>query len=136
VTWWTRLTGQVDAARRDTVSRAVHWGWQEVRRAGEITAGTPAGRTFRRFGRGSLIAFPPGALFGQSGIEIGQDTVIGQQVSITAGMLPGQDLYQLTVLSIGDRCVIGLGSHLVAHESVTIGDDVWTGPYVYIIEHS
>jgi acetyltransferase-like isoleucine patch superfamily enzyme len=40
------------------------------------------------------------------------------------------------VLSIGDRCVIGRGSHVVAHESVTIGDDVWTGPYIYITDQN
>jgi acetyltransferase-like isoleucine patch superfamily enzyme len=82
------------------------------------------------------MAFPPGALFGEGGIEVGQDTLIGQQVSLTAGMLPGQDLGPFTVLSIGDRCVIGRGSHVVAHQSVTIGDDVWTGPYVYITDQN
>jgi carbonic anhydrase/acetyltransferase-like protein (isoleucine patch superfamily) len=101
-----------------------------------ITAGTPGGRAFKRFGRGSVMTFPPGALFGEHAIEVGQDTLIGQQVSLTAGMMPGQDLLGLTVLSIGDRCVIGRGSHVVAHESVTIGDDVWTGPYIYITDQN
>ena len=32
--------------------------------------------------------------------------------------------------------MIGRGSHIVAHESVTIGDDVWTGPYVYITDQN
>jgi acetyltransferase-like isoleucine patch superfamily enzyme len=40
------------------------------------------------------------------------------------------------VLAIGDRCVISRGSHIVAHESVEIGDDVWTGPYVYITDQN
>jgi hypothetical protein len=53
-------------------------------------------------------------------IEVGTETVIGQQVSLSAGMLPGQDLRPFTVLSIGDRCVIGRGSHIVAHQSVTL----------------
>jgi acetyltransferase-like isoleucine patch superfamily enzyme len=114
----------------------VHWGWREVQRAGLVTADTPGGRVFRRFGRGSIMAFPPGAVFGEGGIEIGEDTLIGQQVSLSAGMLPGQDLGPWTVLRIGDRCVIGRGSHLVAHQSVTIGDDVWTGPYVYITDQN
>ncbi len=114
----------------------MHWGWREFQRAGLVTAGTPAGRAFRRFGRGSLMAFPTGSVFGEAGIEIGEDTLIGQQVSISAGALPGQDLLQLTVLSIGDRCVIGRGSHIIAHQSVAIGDDVWTGPYVYITDQN
>ena len=57
-------------------------------------------------------------------------------MSISAGTLPGQDLFGLTLLTIGDRCVIGRGSHIIAHESVTIGDDVWTGPYVYITDQN
>jgi carbonic anhydrase/acetyltransferase-like protein (isoleucine patch superfamily) len=136
MTWWTRLSRRAGAARRDAVWRAVHWGWREFQRAGLVTADTPAGRAFLRFGRGSIVAFPPGSVFGESGIEIGEETLIGQQVSLTAGMLPGQDFGGLTVLSIGDRCVIGRGSHIVAHQSVTVGDDVWTGPYVYITDQN
>ena len=114
----------------------MHWGWREFQRAGLVTADTPAGKAFRRFGRGSIMAFPTGSVFGEAGIEVGEDTLIGQQVSISAGMLPGQDLFQLTLLTIGDRCVIGRGSHIVAHQSITIGDDVWTGPYVYITDQN
>ena len=40
------------------------------------------------------------------------------------------------VLRIGDRCVIGRGSHIVAHHSIVIGDDVYTGPYVYITDQN
>jgi len=131
-----RVKWRAGTAKRDLVWRAVHWGWREFQRAGLVTAGTPAGRAFRRFGRGSIMAFPPGSVFGECGIEIGEDTLIGQQVSLSAGALPGQDLLQLTLLAIGDRCVIGRGSHIVAHESVEIGDDVWTGPYVYITDQN
>jgi acetyltransferase-like isoleucine patch superfamily enzyme len=116
--------------------RIVHWCWRQIQRAGSITDSSPGSRQFKRFGAGSNIAFPSAAIFGESGIEIGGGTMIGQQVSISAGMLPGQDLLGLTVLSIGDRCVIGRGSHIVAHESVTIGDDVWTGPYVYVTDQN
>ena len=131
-----RLKGRANTARRAALWRAVHWGWREFQQAGLVTADTPAGKAFRRFGRGSIMAFPPGSVFGEAGIEIGEDTLIGQQVSISAGALPGQDLLQLTVLAIGDRCVIGRGSHIVAHQSITLGDDVWTGPYVYITDQN
>jgi acetyltransferase-like isoleucine patch superfamily enzyme len=40
------------------------------------------------------------------------------------------------VLEIGDRCVIGRGSHIIAHQSVVIGADVYTGPYVYITDQN
>lgn len=114
----------------------MHWGWREFQRAGLVTADTPGGRAFKSFGQGSIVAFPPGSVFGEGGIEIGAGTLIGQQVTMSAGTLPGQDLWGLTLLKIGDRCVIGRGSHIVAHQSVEIGEDVWTGPYVYITDQN
>lgn len=69
-------------------------------------------------------------------IEIGEGTLIADLVTMSAGIVPGQDLGPAAVLRIGDRCVIGRGSHIVAHESVEIGDDVWTGPYVYITDQN
>ena len=116
--------------------RAVHWGWETARRAGTVTADTPAGRRFAAFGRGSMATFPPGSVFGERWIVIGEDTLIGAFVSLSAGMVPGQDLGQVPVLRIGDRCVIGRGSHVVAHKSLVIGDDVFTGPYVYITDQN
>jgi len=114
----------------------VHWGWQATQRAGVVTADTPAGRRFAAFGSGSIAAFPPGSVFGERWIAIGTDTLIGALVSLSAGMVPGQDLGPVPVLQIGDRCVIGRGSHIVAHHSLVIGDDVFTGPYVYITDQN
>jgi acetyltransferase-like isoleucine patch superfamily enzyme len=136
VTWWKPLGRRVGTVRHELVWRAVQWGWREFQRAGVVTADTPAGRTFRRFGAGSHMAFPAGAVFGEGGIEIGDDTMIGALVTISAGLVPGQDLSPFSVLRIGDRCVIGRGSHIVAQQSVEIGDDVWTGPYVYITDQN
>ncbi len=114
----------------------VHWLWRAAQRAGTITAQTPAGRAFARFGEGSLIGFPVGSLYGQGGIELGAGTLIGPYVTLTAGMLPGQDLGDRPLLRIGDHCVIGRGSHIVAHYSIEIGDDVFTGPNVYITDQN
>jgi carbonic anhydrase/acetyltransferase-like protein (isoleucine patch superfamily) len=116
--------------------RLVHWGWQAVQQAGMITAETPAGQRFAAFGAGSLAAFPPGTTFGERWIAVGADTLIGALVTLSAGMVPGQDLGPVPVLHIGDRCVIGRGSHIVAHQSLVIGDDVFTGPYVYITDQN
>ena len=116
--------------------RLVHWGWQAVQQAGMITAETPAGQRFAAFGAGSLAAFPPGTTFGERWIAVGADTLIGSLVTLSAGMVPGQDLGPVPVLHIGDRCVIGRGSHIVAHQSLVIGDDVFTGPYVYITDQN
>jgi acetyltransferase-like isoleucine patch superfamily enzyme len=133
---WRPLRQRAGIARRELVWRAVHWGWREFQRAGVITADTPAGRSFRRFGAGSFLAFPAGSVFGEGWIEIGEGTLIGALVTLSAGIVPGQDLGQDSVLRVGDRCVIGRGSHIVAHESIEIGDDVWTGPYVYITDQN
>jgi serine acetyltransferase len=122
--------------RRRVAWRAVHGLWGAAQRAGAITADTPAGQAFGRFGAGSIIGFPAGALYGEHWIEIGTGTMIGAQVSLSAGMVPGQDLGDGPLLRIGDRCVIGRGSHLVAHYSIAIGDDVYTGPYVYITDQN
>ena len=116
--------------------RTVHRLWRAAQRAGAITADTPAGRAFAAFGAGSIIGFPTGALYGERWIEVGTWTMIGAQVSLSAGMVPGQDLGEVPLLRIGDRCVIGRGSHIVAHYSITIGDDVYTGPYVYITDQN
>jgi acetyltransferase-like isoleucine patch superfamily enzyme len=136
VTWWKTVKWRFNVARREALWRAVHWGWREFQQAGLVTADTPAGRAYKSFGKGSIMAFPPGSVFGEAGIEIGTDTLIGQQVTMSAGTLPGQDLWGMTVLKVGDRCVIGRGSHIVAHQEITIGDDVWTGPYVYITDQN
>jgi len=122
--------------RRALGQRAVHWAWRAALRAGAVTAGTPAGARFAAFGPGSVLVFPSGAIFGEAWIEVGTDTVVGQHVSVSAGTVPGQELGPVPLLRIGDRCVIGRGTHIVAHESIVIGDDVFTGPYVYITDQN
>ena len=115
---------------------AVHASWRAMQRAGTVTGESPAGRRFAAFGPGSMMAFPTGAVFGERWIEIGEDTMIAEQVTLCAGMMPGHDLGDQTVLRVGNRCVIGRGSHIVAHHSILIGDDVFTGPYVYITDQN
>jgi len=122
--------------RRRVAARLVHAVWRWVKQAGTITADTAAGRRFAAFGPGSLIAFPTGTVFGERWIEIGDGTMLAEHVSVCAGMMPGHDLGAAPVLRIGDRCVIGRGSHVVAHHSIDIGDDVFTGPYVYITDQN
>ncbi len=130
---WAAAAGQ---RYRAAAAALVHGAWQAVQRAGMITADTAAGRRFAAFGPHSLIAFPTGDMYGQSWIEIGDRTMIGAYVTLSAGLLPGHDLGPGPVLRVGDGCVIGRGSHLIAHHSITIGDDVFTGPYVYITDQN
>ncbi len=51
-------------------------------------------------------------------------------------MVPGQNMVTDPVVRIGDRSMIGRGSHIVGHFSIIIGSDVQTGPYVYITDQN
>lgn len=103
-----------------------------MQRAGAVTAEHPGPHRFRRIGPGTRLAFPQGTLFGTEAIEIGAHCVIGAEVTLTAGMMPDQDLGPDTALRLGDGVVLGRGSHVIADTSVVIGDDVFFGPYCYV----
>ena len=120
------------------------------RRAGELIRRTSAwariaaaigpddapARRFGAFGRGSCLVFPQGTLLNEHRIHIGCDTIVGPYASVSAGMAEGQELMSDPVVKIGDRCLIGRGSHIVGHWSIEIGDDIQTGPYVYITDQN
>lgn len=93
-------------------------------------------RQFGAFGAGSCIAYPQGAIYNESYIRLGSDTIVGPHASLTVGMSPGQQMPSDPVISIGDRCIIGRGSHIVGHWSIELGDDIQTGPYVYITDQN
>ncbi|MCM2577399.1 acyltransferase [Streptomyces meridianus] len=113
-------------------SSAVHRIWRRIQRAGSVSAEHPGPFRFRRIGAGTRLAFPQGTVFGEQWIELGACCIIGEQVTLTAGMMPGLDLGPDPVVRLGNGVVIGRGSHVVASRSVVIGDDVFCGPYVYI----
>ena len=78
----------------------------------------------------------PTTIFNERFITIGEDTLIGPDISLSAGMVPGQECITYPVVSIGDRCLIGRGSGIVGHFSIEIGNDVWTGHNVYITDQN
>jgi len=94
------------------------------------------GRRFGYFGPGSVICYPWVTIMNERFIRIGEGTMIGPHVALSAGMIPGQHCVTDPVVSIGDRCLIGRGSGIVGHLSIEIGDDVWTGHYVYITDQN
>lgn len=114
----------------------IHQCWRAITRLGAITPDTAWGRRFGAFGQASCIAFPPGAIFGEQWIRVGEQTLIGPDVTLSAGMAPGQQMITDPVVRIGDRCMIGRGSSIVGHLSIDIGDDIWTGPHVYITDQN
>ena len=78
----------------------------------------------------------PTTIFNEQYISIGEDTLIGEGVALSAGMVPGQVCISTPVVTIGDRCLIGRGSGIVGHFSIIIGNDVWTGHHVYITDQN
>ena len=117
-------------------NRLVLGGWRRICAAGTITAGTRAARRFAAFGEGTGMAFPQGTLLGERWIAIGHFTLIGPYVTISAGFVPERDLGPDPIVRIGSGVVLGRGSHVVGHQSIEIGDDVYTGPNVYITDQN
>ncbi len=110
------------------------WAW--VCRLAAIGPHDSAGSQFGRFGEGSIICFPINTIFNERYIHIGEATMIGPQITLSAGMMRGQECLTDPVVRIGDRCLIGKGSGIVGHFSIDIGDDVWTGHNVYITDQN
>ena len=127
---------QVPPWLRRIASAVIDTTYTWVSPLGAIGPDDRRGRRFGAFGKGSIIAFPTGAIYNERWIRIGSRTMIGPHVSLTAGMAPGQEMVSDPVVSIGDRTLIGQGSYIVGHFCIEIGDDIQTGPYVYITDQN
>ncbi len=119
---------------RRGIGRLAWWAWSRVGNWAAIGPRSSRARAFREFGDGSAICFPVVALFGERYIRVGTGTIVGPYSSLSAGVAPDHILDVETVVSIGDRCLIGKGSGIVGHQSVVIGNDVFTGHNVYITD--
>jgi acetyltransferase-like isoleucine patch superfamily enzyme len=129
---WVRLAG----GTKRTIGGVIHAARDTTSRWAAIGPDTRRGRRFGAFGRGSVICFPHDAIMNERYIRIGAGTMIGPHVTLSAGMVPGQQCISDPVVRIGDRCLIGRGSGIVGHLGIEIGDDVWTGHYVYITDQN
>jgi len=121
---------------RDSLGDFLAECWQRWRLKASPGSGSKRARAFGKFGPGSLILFPITTIFNEKYIHIGSETMIGEHVALSAGMMPGQVCLTDPVVRIGDRCLIGRGSGIVGHLSIDIGNDVWTGHHVYITDQS
>jgi acetyltransferase-like isoleucine patch superfamily enzyme len=110
--------------------------WARACLLGAIGSDSARARRFGAFGEGSVIGFPPGAIYNERWIQIGSHTTIGPEVSLSAGMAPGQQMLSDPVVRIGDHTLIGRGSFIVGHLGIDIGDDVQTGPYIYVTDQN
>lgn len=130
------LRNEVVGRSKRFAGEVVRRGWDRAVEFAAIGPDDVRGRRFGAFGRGSVICFPANTLFNERYIHIGAGTMIGPQVTLSAGMVPGQQCLTDPVVRIGDRCLIGKGSGIVGHLSIEIGDDVWTGHHVYITDQN
>jgi acetyltransferase-like isoleucine patch superfamily enzyme len=115
---------------------ALQAGWRTVVRYGAIGPRHRVARRFAHFGAGSMIAFPPTVVFGEERIEVGDHTTIGPLATLSAGFPSQIGLVGDPVITIGDRCMLGKGIGIVGHERIEIGDDIWTGHYVYVTDQN
>ncbi len=93
-------------------------------------------KRFHYFGAGAALMAPQGVIYNERYLSIGDGTLIGPNVCLSAGISPDQEMLTSPVVSIGQRCVIGRGSHLVGHWRIELGDEIQTGPYVYITDQN
>jgi len=110
--------------------------WVGANRLGAIGPRHRRARAFHRFGAGSMIAFPQSVIFGEGRIAIGEHTTIGPFASVAAGMPIHAEVRGEPIITIGDRCMLGKGIGIVGHERIEIGDDIWTGHYVYVTDQN
>ncbi|MER5481385.1 acyltransferase [Streptomyces sp. NPDC002734] len=127
-----KTQNSLTAWRRRVLQRGVHAAWAWVQRTGAVSAEQPGRLRFRSMGPHTKLAFPLGTVFGEPWIELGSYCIIGEQVTLTAGLMPDLDLGAETILRIGNGVVLGRGSHVIADTTVSIGDDCYFGPYVYV----
>jgi len=110
--------------------------WEHAVELGAIGPDTRRGKRFGALGQSSVICFPWNTVFNEQYIHIGAGTMFGPHATLSAGMVPGQQMVSDPVIRVGDRCLFGKGSGIVGHLSITIGDDVWTGHHVYITDQN
>jgi acetyltransferase-like isoleucine patch superfamily enzyme len=103
---------------------------------GTIGPSDKRGKRFGHLGEGAALLWPQGVIYNERYLSVGARTMVGPNVCLTAGMTPDQEMVTNPVVSIGERCVIGRGSHIIGHWSITLGDDIQTGPYVYITDQN
>ena len=119
---------------RRAMNEVVHRGWYQVRRFGAIAPGTARAERFGSFGEGAIVTFPQSALYGEASIHLGAGTLINGWCTLAAGYSAEQPDVPPRALVIGERCLIGMRSGIVAHESIEIGDDVWFGQDVFVTD--
>ena len=76
-------------------------------------------------------------IFGEAFIEIGENTLVGSNVTLSAGLF-GEDVKAPNgwSLKFGSNSNIGRNSYFVSRVGIEIGDDVTMAPNVYVTDHN
>jgi len=121
---------------RRALGRAVRRARRYLNEVATIGPSDAYAREFFHFGQGAALLAPQGVIYNERYLSIGEGTLIGPNVCLSAGIAPEQEMLHTPVISIGKKCVIGRGSHLVGHWSIELGDEIQTGPYVYVTDQN
>ena len=125
---------RVRAAGVRTAGDLIGWTHGKARDMATIGPTSRRARPFGTFGFGAAICAPLDTLVNPQAIHLGAGTLIASHAVLSAGWIPDQVDLPERVIVIGERCLIGRGSSIVAHRSIVIGDDVWTGHHVHITD--
>jgi acetyltransferase-like isoleucine patch superfamily enzyme len=74
--------------RHDIAGEWIRRSWEAIGRWGAIGPESRTGKRFGRFGAGSIICFPTNTVFNERYIHIGEGTMIGPNITLSAGMVP------------------------------------------------
>jgi len=67
---------------------------------------------------------PQGVIYNERYLAIGDETLIGPNVCLTAGISGEQTMLSSPVVTIGRKCIIGRGSHIIV-----TGQSCWATRY-------
>lgn len=109
--------------------------WRDQRMRAAITRTSREAGGFASFGEDSYFAFPPGVLDGTHRISVGARCVINEFVTLSTGF-PGDETPGPPTIRLGDGVVLGRRCELHAMDSIDIGEDVFFGPNVLVIDHN
>ena len=101
-----------------------------------VGSSDPYSKKFQYFGKDAALMAPQGVIYNERYLAIGDGTLIGPNVCLTAGISGEQEMLLSPTVKIGSKCIIGRGSHIIGHWSIELGDEIQTGPYVYITDQN
>lgn len=124
---------------KQAVGEAIRRSWEVAVDLATITTGDPRARRFFAFGENTSIRFPAAALHGLDRIAIGSYSMVGPYSTLSAGDpfdLPSTEAATEAMLIIGEGCLLGRNSTVVAHRRIVIEDSVWMGDGVFISDQN